>query len=164
MIARFFHHHQLTILLAGLALLLAGGWAFREWVHAGERIQFEKSRTINLANIKLEDAVYEGTPRGKVGLYINGQTAGTRNFVVGQFRLRPGMEPHPIHTHPEEEILIVTQGKGIISCNGKKTKVGPGSIMFTEPNVPHGIENTGKEELEFYFVKWIGVPTRKLPK
>ena len=88
---------------------------------------------------------------------LDGETAGTRNFVVGQFRLKPGEEPHPIHQHPEEEIMIVTSGKGEISCDGKKTAVAPGSVMYTGPNAPHGIKNTGKDVLTFYFVKWIGV-------
>ncbi|MBY0522036.1 MAG: cupin domain-containing protein [Gemmataceae bacterium] len=76
--------------------------------------------------------------------------------VVGQFRLKPGLEPHPIHKHPEEEIMIVTGGTGEISCDGKTAKVGAGSVMYTAPNAPHGIKNTGTDVLTFYFVKWIG--------
>ena len=66
-------------------------------------------------------------------------------------------EPHPIHQHPEEEVLIVTSGQGEISCDGKKTVVAPGSVMYAGPNAPHGIKNTGKDVLTFYYVKWIGV-------
>ena len=53
--------------------------------------------------------------------------------------------------------MIVTAGAGEISCDGKTTAVGAGSVMFTAPNVKHGIKNTGKEPLTFYFVKWVGV-------
>jgi quercetin dioxygenase-like cupin family protein len=138
------------------ACVVAAGWAMREKAFAAEKEQLLQSRTKNLAEIKLEDHVYEGKPRGEAGLYFNGQTAGTRNFVVGQFRLKPGEEPHPIHKHPEEEILIVASGKGEISCDGKTTKVGPGSVMYTGPDAPHGIKNTGDEVMTFYFIKWIG--------
>ena len=151
-----------TLLLTGLVILLVCGWTSREWLHAQERQQFLASQTKVLADVKMEDIVYEGTPRGKVAVYFNNNTAGTRNFVVGKADIRPGTEPHPIHKHAEEEILIVTKGKGKIHCNGKVTKVGPGAIMYTGPNAPHGITNTGEDELEFYFVKWIGVPTRKV--
>ncbi|GIW80754.1 MAG: hypothetical protein KatS3mg105_2561 [Gemmatales bacterium] len=138
------------------AILLAAGWLVREQSFAEERNKLLQAQTVTLGEIKLADYDYEGTPRGKVGIYFSGDTAGTSKFVVGQFRLRPGEEPHPIHKHPEEEILIVTQGKGEISCAGKTTKVGPGSVMYTGPNDPHGIKNTGKDELVFYFIKYIG--------
>ena len=153
-------NHMGTIALGLLAGLLAAGWASREVSHAQEKAKTVASQTVNLSDIKLRDSVYEGKLRGEVGIYLEGETAGTKNFVVGQYRLKPGEEPHPIHTHPEEEVLIVTSGKGEISCDGKTTKVGAGSVMYTGPNGPHGIKNTGDDVLTFYFVKWIGVTPR----
>ena len=70
----------------------------------------------------------------------------------------PGKTPHAPHTHVEEEIMIVESGRGEIFCDGKTTKVGPGSVMFTTPNAPHGITNTGETPLVFYFVKWAPRP------
>jgi mannose-6-phosphate isomerase-like protein (cupin superfamily) len=106
---------------------------------------------------EVQEATYEGKPTGQLAVYFQGQTAGTRDFVTGRFSLNPGTEPHPIHQHVEEEILIVASGEGEISCDGKTTVVGPGSMMYTAPNVKHGIRNTGKEPLVFYWVKWTGV-------
>jgi mannose-6-phosphate isomerase-like protein (cupin superfamily) len=74
--------------------------------------------------------------------------------VTGRFILQPGKTPHAPHTHVEEEVMIVESGTGEIFCDGKTTKVGPGSVMFTTPNVSHGITNTGSEPLVFYYVKW----------
>jgi quercetin dioxygenase-like cupin family protein len=145
-----------TITLTLLVLALATGWASREYSHAQEKAKLLASRTINLADIKTKDSVYEGKLRGEVGIYMEGETPGAKNLVVGQYRLKPGEEPHPIHTHPDEEVLIVTSGKGEISCDGKTTKIGAGSVMYTGPNAPHGIKNTGDDLLTFYFVKWIG--------
>jgi len=153
-------NHKGTILATLIALILGLGWATREHGHAQEKAKLLQSQTVNLADIKLKEFVFEGKPRGEIGVYLEGETAGSRNFVVGQFRLKPGEEPHPIHTHPEEEILIVTSGKGEISCDGKKTNVAAGSVMYTGPNAPHGIKNTGNDVLTFYFVKWIGVAGR----
>ena len=149
--------HRLTILAVVVAIALGAGWALRERAFAEERVKLLESKTVTQAELKMADHVYEGRPRGEAALYFQGQTAGTRSFVVGQFRLKPGEEPHPIHKHPEEEILIVTTGKGEISCEGKTTKIGPGSVMYTAPDAPHGIKNLGDDTLTFYFVKWIGV-------
>lgn len=149
--------HTGTITITLLAVALAVGWASREHGHAQEKAKLLASQTVTQGDIKLKEFVFEGKPRGEIGIYLEGETAGTRNFVVGQFRLKPGEEPHPIHTHADEEVLIVTSGKGEIACDGKTTKIGAGSIMYTGPNAPHGIKNTGDDMLTFYFVKWIGV-------
>jgi quercetin dioxygenase-like cupin family protein len=160
MLPELLRNHKGTVLATLLAVALGLGWASREYAHAEEKAKLLQSQTLNLADVKFKEFVFEGKPRGEIGVYFDGETSGTRNFVVGQLRLKPGEEPHPIHMHPEEEILIVTTGKGEISCDGKKTLVGPGSIMYTGPNAPHGIKNTGNDVLTFYWVKWIGVAGR----
>jgi len=154
---RWANLHKTTILPTLLAVGLALGWSMRERTFAADKAKLLESKTLTQADIKLEEFVYEGKPRGEIGIYFKGETAGTRDFVVGQFRLKPGEEPHPIHKHAEEEVMIVTAGVGEIICDGKTTKIGAGAVMFTEPNVPHGIKNTGKEPLTFYFLKYTGV-------
>jgi quercetin dioxygenase-like cupin family protein len=148
--------HAGLIAAVTAAVVLALGWGWRERAFAEEKAKLLESKTVTLADVKVQDFVFEGKPRGEVGLYFQGQTPSTRDFVVGLFRLKPGMEPHPIHTHSEEEVLIVASGKGEISCDGQTTKVGAGSVMYTKPNAPHGIKNTGDDVLTFYFVKWNG--------
>jgi mannose-6-phosphate isomerase-like protein (cupin superfamily) len=69
--------------------------------------------------------------------------------------LDPGASPHPPHRHPEEEFLIVSEGTGVIECEGKVTEVGPGAILYCAANALHGITNTGKVPLTFYWSKWI---------
>jgi mannose-6-phosphate isomerase-like protein (cupin superfamily) len=149
-----------TITISLLALALGIGWATRELAHAQEG-KLLKAQTLHLAGIKAQPIVFDGTTRGQLALYFQGATPSARSFVVGQARLDPGKEPHPVHTHPEEEVLIVTAGKGEIICDGKKTDISSGSVMYTSPNAPHGIKNTGSDPLTFYFVKWVGADTHK---
>jgi mannose-6-phosphate isomerase-like protein (cupin superfamily) len=137
-----------------IALALGTGWAFREAAHARERAAVAISQTINLDEIKMSLATYEDKPVGQIGIYTQGDTPASTNFVTGRFVIDPGKTPHRPHVHPEEEVMIVETGHGEIFCDGKTTKVGPGSVMFTTPNTPHGINNTGTEPLTFYFVKW----------
>jgi len=153
---RWLSCNKWAILATVLAAVLALGWTARERAFAEEKAKMLAAQTLTMGDVKFKEFVFEGKPRGEIGVYLDGETAGTRNFMVGQLRLKPGEEPHPIHKHPEEEVLIVTTGKGEISCDGKTTKVGPGSIMYTGPNAPHGIKNTGDDVLTFYWVKWIG--------
>ena len=97
----------------------------------------------------------EQHPFGNQRTYFAGSTAGLKSLVVGSLIVNPGQEPHPPHTHPDEEILIVTEGSGQITMNATASSVGPGAVMYVAPNFLHGVRNTGSTPLTFYYVKWI---------
>ncbi|HEX2862141.1 MAG TPA: cupin domain-containing protein [Lacunisphaera sp.] len=120
------------------------------------------SKTITEAELDLPNQpfVFDGTVRGQMVQYFHGRTPGTRSMVVGQFRLAPGNEPHPLHAHADDEILIVTSGEGEVVCAGKTTRVTAGSVMYAAREVTHGIRNTGATPLAFYFIKWVEPPPR----
>jgi mannose-6-phosphate isomerase-like protein (cupin superfamily) len=141
---------------AALALILAGGWSVREVAFALERGREIASGTINLDQVKMLAFADKGEPVGKNGVYLAGDTPASTKFVTGRFVLQPGKSPHAPHTHIEEEVMIIESGQGEIFCDGTTTKIGPGSVMYTTPNAPHGITNTGAEPLVFYYVKWSG--------
>jgi mannose-6-phosphate isomerase-like protein (cupin superfamily) len=146
---------RLRTLACGTVVLgLALGWAARERAFAAERAAIIKSTTIPLDQIKMSDYSYSGKVVGKIGIYLDGDTPASSKFVTGRLVLDAGQTPHPPHTHVEEEVMVIEQGHGEIDVNGKITKVGPGSVMYTEPNVPHGIVNTGDTSIVFYFIKW----------
>lgn len=149
------HFNKSTLITGTLALGLAVGWSLRE-AHfasaAGKRIP---NTTVNIADVKLTDADYEGKKTGQLGVLLDGETAGTKTMQVGRFLLEPGAAPHPPHKHVDEELLIVTRGSGEIFVDGKTTPVRRGAVMFTDPNVEHSIKNTGERPLEFYWVKYV---------
>jgi mannose-6-phosphate isomerase-like protein (cupin superfamily) len=143
-----------TIALSLLALALALGWSSRELAFARMKADLVKSGTINLDALKMTVDSPGGKPVGHAGLYFSGDTPGSKKFVTGRYIIDPGKSPHAPHTHVEEEVMIVESGHGEIFCDGKTTAVGPGSAMYTAPNAPHGIVNTGDSHLVFSFVKW----------
>lgn len=138
-----------------LALVLALGWAWREVVHAQEAKSLVGSKTVIVDDVAM--SVYKDGEKqvGKVGLYFDGPTELCSSLVTGRFVIDPGKSPHPPHVHPDEEILIVESGRGSIFVDGKTTKVGPGSVMFSAPNVPHNITSDGPDPVVFYFMKWL---------
>ncbi|MBX6311562.1 MAG: cupin domain-containing protein [Isosphaeraceae bacterium] len=137
-----------------LALALALGWASREVAFARQKAGEVASQTVTLDQVKMSAFQDQGKPVGQIGLYVAGETPASSKFVTGRFVLDPGQTPHAPHRHIEEEVMIVERGQGEIYCDGKTTKVGPGSVMFTTSNAEHGIVNTGDEPLTFYFIKW----------
>lgn len=143
-----------TAVWTALVLSLSVGLAFRELAHARDRAGILTSQTLNLDQLKMSRYEDQGKPVGQIGLYVQGETPGCSAFVTGRFIVDPGKSPHPPHVHEDEEVLIVESGHGEIICDGKTTKVGPGSMMYSTPKVAHGINNTGQEPLTFSFVKW----------
>ena len=114
-----------------------------------------------LAAAKLADGTLGETkasltrePFGDLRIYYDGPTDQLKHMTAGSLKLKAGATPHPPHTHPEEEFMVITEGTGDITVEGKVTKVGPGHMMYCAANKSHGILNTGKTSLLFYFYKW----------
>jgi mannose-6-phosphate isomerase-like protein (cupin superfamily) len=103
----------------------------------------------------VDDLKADPQPGCTVFVHYNGPTDQLSGMCTGMAVLDPGASPHPPHRHPEEETLIVASGTGEIECDGRTTQVGPGSIMYCAGNVLHGIVNTGKVPLTFYWSKWM---------
>lgn len=93
-------------------------------------------------------------PFGDLRIYHDGATDQLRAMTAGSLRLNAGASPHPPHEHPEEEFMVITEGTGEMSVAGKVTKVGPGTMMYCAAGKLHGIVNTGRTPLLFYFYKW----------
>lgn len=109
-----------------------------------------------LPNITLDAAKAKLTkePFGDLRIYFEGPTGQLKSMTAGSLLLKAGMSPHPPHQHPEEEFMVITEGRGEMEVDGKKSQVGPGSMMYCAANRLHGIVNTGKTPLLFYFYKW----------
>jgi len=152
--ANRFRFRAETCVLGALTLVLGLGWATRELAFAQEQSREVASGTIVLNQVKLNEQREKGELVGRNGVYVAGDTPGSSQFVTGRYILEPGKSPHPPHTHAEEEVMVIESGEGEIFCDGKTTKIGPGSVMYTTPNVSHGIVNTGDKPIVFYYVKW----------
>ena len=94
-------------------------------------------------------------PFGLLRLYFEGPTDLLSSMTAGSLALDPGQIPHPPHQHPEEEFLLITEGTGEIQVGEEFKAVGPGSLMYCAGNTLHGITNTGKTPMLFYFYKWL---------
>jgi quercetin dioxygenase-like cupin family protein len=91
----------------------------------------------------------------RVFTHFNGPTDQLSGVCAGMCVVDPGASPHPAHRHPEEEFMIVAAGTGEIECGETTTQVGPGAMMYCAGDTLHGITNTGKEPLTFYWSKWL---------
>jgi mannose-6-phosphate isomerase-like protein (cupin superfamily) len=68
--------------------------------------------------------------------------------------LNPGLMSHPPHQHPNEEVIILTEGELEVFQNGNRRRIGPGSVMFMASNELHGVKNVGDKPATYYVVNW----------
>jgi len=114
----------------------------------------ESAGTLSNAVVDEKGAKLSKEDFGDLRIYFDGRTNQVRSMTAGSLRLKPGMSPHAPHQHLEEEFMVITEGTGEISIEGKVSKIGPGSMMYCAAGKLHGIVNTGKIPLLFYFYKW----------
>jgi hypothetical protein len=70
-----------------------------------------------------------------------------KDFVIFTEDVPPGQSIPP-HRHPHsEEVLFIYAGTGTAWLDGKKAKIGPGSIIFMPPNTGVRLTNDGKQPI-----------------
>lgn len=87
----------------------------------------------------------KATAVGEVRSFFTMRTATLDQLEVHETTLNPGKSPHPPHTHPNEEMLVIRQGTVEALVKGEWQRVGPGSVIFNACNQLHGIRNVGSE-------------------
>ncbi len=96
---------------------------------------------------KIEDVHMDGVYDTKIQWLID-EKSGAKNFAMRRFVLASGGIIN-LHSHDWEHEVFVLEGKGeLLSEEGNKP-VGPGSVAFVEPAIPHGFKNTGDTEFVF---------------
>jgi quercetin dioxygenase-like cupin family protein len=76
-----------------------------------------------------ETAPYDGLRR---------RTFDSEGATVTEYRFEPGAR-FPLHTHPEEQITLVTDGEVELTAAGKTSKLAAGDWAVTAGGVEHGI-------------------------
>jgi mannose-6-phosphate isomerase-like protein (cupin superfamily) len=103
---------------------------------------------------------------GSLYTYAEGESYSSKDGLAAVAVIKPGQQIHPPHQHAEEEYVIVTEGTGVWSMNGKERPAKAGDVQYAAPWDMHGITNTGTTPLRFFVWKWNGkgVPPMAQPK
>ncbi len=113
-----------------------------------------KPGPLKSAIVSFEDARSNEADWGEMRRYFTGETLGTKDVLTAVAIVKPGKTVHRAHRHAEEEYLILAEGSGTWSLNGKETPAKRGDILYAEPWVYHGVTNTGSEQLIFVVVRF----------
>jgi XRE family transcriptional regulator, regulator of sulfur utilization len=96
----------------------------------------------------------KATDVGSVRPFLKARTTTLEELEVHETTLNPGKSPHPPHSHPNEEMVIVRQGTVEVLVNGEWKRVGPGSVSFFASNQLHGLRNVGSEPAIYHVINW----------
>ena len=115
-----------------------------------------KPETLKSKVVGFEEARSRTADWGEMRIYFTGQTLATKDVLTAVAVVEPGKAVHRAHRHPHEEYLVVVQGSGAWSLDGKESPAKQGDILYVEPWVYHGLVNTGQEKLIFVVVRYNG--------
>jgi len=80
-----------------------------------------------------------------------------RNFLDGRTVKMSVVAPHEAthapHSHPEDEIFFVLEGKAEFYLNGKTRVAGPYTTFYCPSYSKHGIRNVGDTILKYLVIK-----------
>lgn len=73
-----------------------------------------------------------------------------KNLMLGLNCLEPG-QSQKVHAHTEQDkFYFVVEGAGHFTLGDHVTEAGPGSIVWAEAGIPHGVENKGSSRLVIF--------------
>lgn len=95
-------------------------------------------RIINVATVEVKDVskdpLFFG---GKVyNQFVLEEEHETGKIQVVNVKFSPGAR-NKLHTHSTEQILVVTEGKGIVATKDEEYEVTPGMVILVSPGEAH---------------------------
>ena len=89
---------------------------------------------------------------------FRGSTAEIRDLSCHVSVLTPGSCPHPPHTHPEEELLLVLSGEVEVTLPHAPTpqrRLGSGEFVYYPAEYPHTLQAISEQPAEYLMLKWV---------
>jgi len=99
------------------------------------------------------------SPKGEGRFVADTRTPTFEKFEMHVTTLNPGMESHPPHHHPQEEIILIKEGTVESSINGHTERVGPGSLFFFASHDVHNAKNVGDTPSTYYVINFYTAAT-----
>jgi len=95
--------------------------------------------------------------------HLRGRTASLTDIECHSSILAPGVSPHPLHLHIEEELLVVVSGTAELhvaedaegTVKAERVQMGPGDFAYYPAYLHHTLRNAGDTPLLYTMLKWV---------
>jgi len=77
---------------------------------------------------------------------LAGPEQGVTSLFIVEDRLEQGATI-PLHTHPVDEVLIITAGELTVDVGDERATVGDGQTVVIPPGTPHRLANHGAADV-----------------
>ena len=94
------------------------------------------------------------TPVGERRELFDSPTATFTNLEGHVTTLNPGEAPHPPHSHPDEEMILIKTGTLAVMINDRTQRAGAGSVFFFASNDLHGLRNVGPAPATYFVFRF----------
>jgi mannose-6-phosphate isomerase-like protein (cupin superfamily) len=108
-----------------------------------------------IATRKLETFGEGVQSRGELGWHtLFSSTISPTNSLTAGVGVCPPRTGHLCpHRHEQAEVYYITEGDGIVTIDGKESRVGSGTAVFIPGNAEHGIRNiSAEDDLKWFYV------------
>lgn len=117
----------------------------------GDIVTMTQSKPVILHKSAYDDG-WDDELRGRVRwrtLFSAEQTL-TRDLTAGVAEIKPGNQLK-VHRHTQPELYFLLSGTGVVTVDGEEYPVRSGSAVFIPGNSAHGLRNTGRTTLRFFY-------------
>ena len=104
--------------------------------------------------IDWEQVEVKQTGKGARRHFFDQPTASLDRFEMHVTTLNEGLTSHPVHTHREEEFLLIIEGTVEEHIDGSVHEANAGDLIFLDAMVPHNITNIGTGPAVYFAFKW----------
>lgn len=101
---------------------------------------------------------------GETRQHFQGQTFATKDIFIATVLINPGRSNHRSHRHVEEEYMVMVEGTGTWSLDGKEFPAQRGDVVYAAPWVYHGFVNTGDAPATYVVLRYKGKGVKPLPQ
>jgi quercetin dioxygenase-like cupin family protein len=101
---------------------------------------------------RFEDLPVRANGKNRSRAVLNGLTHSGFPVEMHQTELGPGMEPHPPHSHVNEELLMLRAGTLEVTISGQTTTLGPGGSAYVASGELHGWRNPGETPAHYFVI------------
>lgn len=100
------------------------------------------------------DLPVQTNPRGEVRQVFSEPTTLLHKIDMHATTLNAGQMPHPAHTHPQAELILILSGNLTMQIGNTFYPAQTGDIALFTSLTPHGVKNTGAAAARYFALQW----------